>query len=187
MNKNTLKKLTSNCYIYGINDEITTETHIGLPDKFRTKIVLSNKKFKFSWNLTLNWNRRYEKLPLDNYLQGTKDRGFYCFWIKNKDIFFPHYLGSGNLSTRIKDGYNKFFPDIQYLYISFYKDNDISKKDMKNLEKEYINFLSPIENKLQYFFKILSGIIFKFLLYAISSYSKYLKYRPFIIHSKKVS
>ena len=147
MNKNTLKKLTSKCYIYGINDEITTETHIGLPDKFRTKIVLSNKKFKFSWNLTLNWNRRYEKLPLDNYLQGTRDRGFYCFWIKNKDIFFPHYLGSGNLSTRIKDGYNKFFPDIQYLYISFYKDNDISKKNMKNLEKEYIDFLSPIENK----------------------------------------
>ena len=143
MNLHTLKKFT-------IADEIIGDHDIfGPPDTYMTKICLGykDKKGKFdSHNLTVPRNKYYKDIPEKYYLQGTKDRGLYFFYIKVKSNFYPLYIGSGVLSSRIKTRYQKLNPEVRKMYLSFFKTNDLSKKNMEELEKDYIKKLCPVLN-----------------------------------------
>ena len=143
MNLHKLKKFIIGDEIIGDHDMF------GAPDTYMTKIRLSykDKKGKVgSHSLTVPHNKYYEDIPEKYYLQGTKDRGLYFFYIKVKSKFYPLYVGSGVLSSRIKTRYQKLNPNVRKMYLSFFKTNDLSKKDMEELEKEYIKKLCPISN-----------------------------------------
>ena len=143
MNLHTLKKFIIGDEIIGDHDMF------GPPDTYMTKIRLyyKDKKGKaVRHNLTIPHNNFYNDIPEKYYLKGTKDRGLYFFYIKVKSKFYPLYVGSGILSSRIKTRYQKLNPEVRKMYLSFFKTNDLSKKDMEELEKEYIKKLCPISN-----------------------------------------
>ena len=143
MNLHTLKKFIIGDEIIGDHDMF------GPPDTYMTKIRLyyKDKKGKaVRHNLTIPHNNFYNDIPEKYYLKGTKDRGLYFFYIKVKSKFYPLYVGSGVLSSRIKTRYQKLNPEVRKMYLSFFKTNDLSKKDMEELEKEYIKKLCPISN-----------------------------------------
>ena len=143
MNLHKLKKFIIGDEIIGDHDMF------GAPDTYMTKIRLSykDKKGKVgSHSLTVPRNKYYEDIPEKYYLKGIKDRGLYFFYIKVKSKFYPLYVGSGVLSSRIKTRYQKLNPNVRKMYLSFFKTNDLSKKDMEELEKEYIKKFCPISN-----------------------------------------
>ena len=140
--------------IFSLSDTIIGEQFgFGISNNVKTKIQLSytNKKGKNTYhNLIVPRNRCYNDVPKEHYLY-IEDEGIYFFWIFVKDKFYPLYIGSGNLSTRIRQGYQKYnsalYHSIKNLYVSFDKKTDLCKKDIKNLETKYIKKLCPILNK----------------------------------------
>ena len=150
MNLNTLKKFSISCH-YNYGDDF----HHSQERSAYGKIQLHYKDIKSkrqNHDLTVSYNQYYENIPEKYYLKGTKERGLYFFWIKAFNKFYSLYIGSGILSTRIKSGYKKYSSisnyDIKNLYVSFFKTDDLSTKEMKDLEKKYITKMFPIMNKV---------------------------------------
>jgi len=115
-------------------------------DEFRTLDYVPPKTDMFFLGIaTSRWKIRMINKKYNEYFylnQLSKSFGYYCFWLKNENVRIPLYVGSGNLSSRIREGYFKFTE--KSLYVSYSIKEDFREDDC---EKELIQSLSPIYNK----------------------------------------
>ena len=161
--------------IFSLSDTILGEH--ACRSNFKSKIQLSytDEKNKCqNHDLIISRNSYYKDVPEEYYLQGTKDEGLYFFWIFILNKYHSYYVGCGNLTSRIRKGYQKFYDDVSKcsgLHLSFLKTNHLSKKEIKKLETAYIKDLCPIMNKVN------SNVSSKTYIENIAAYGKMMEYK----------